>query len=95
MSLKKTDMVKNLARKLDGKMKSAGIPDRFAKGSAELAPKRPAAKADAEPRLVPVACRLPADLVNRMRERAVGVDGGVNAILAQALKHWLDTASAG
>ena len=94
MSLKKTDMVKNLAKKLDGKMKSAGIPNRFAQGSASLATKPKPAKTDAEARLVQVSCRLPAELVNRLRERAVQVDGGVNTILAQALKHWLETGPA-
>lgn len=94
MSLKKTDMVKNLAKKLDGKMKSAGIPNRFAQGSTALATKPKPAKADAETRLVQVSCRLPAELVNRLRERALQVDGGVNTILAQALQQWLETGPA-
>ena len=90
MSLKKSDMAKKLARKLDGKMKSTAIPNRFAQGSADLAARRPQSKPDTEGKLVPVACRLPAELVNQLRERAVGHQGGVNAILAQALADWLD-----
>lgn len=94
MSLKKTDMVKNLAKKLDGRMKSAAIPNRFAKGSAAAAAKPEPAKADAAPKPVQVVCRLPAELVQQMRERAVNVDGGVNAILAEALKRWLESPGA-
>ena len=91
MSMKKSDMVKNLAKKLDGKMKSAAIPNRFAQGSGDLAAKRLQRKPDAEGKLVPVACRLPADLVNQLRERAIAHEGGVNAILAQALQRWLES----
>lgn len=90
--MKKTDLVKGLAKKLEGKMKTAGIPRRFAQGSAEAAEKREArAPAAAATKLVPIACRLPADLVNRLRERAVGQEGGVNAVIAQALALWLET----
>lgn len=93
MSLKKTDMVKNLAKKLDGQRKSAAIPNRFAQGSAAAANLQPA-KADAAPKPVQVSCRLPADLVQQMRDRAVNVEGGVNTILAQALKRWLESPGA-
>lgn len=89
MSLKKTDMVKNLAKKLDGKMKTAGIPQRFAQGSAQAAAKRSSEQAPVAVKLVPVACRLPADLLAQVRERAVGRDGGINAIVAEALAQWL------
>jgi hypothetical protein len=46
------------------------------------------------PTPVQVTCRLPADLVQQMRERAVTVEGGVNTILAQALKRWLESPGA-
>lgn len=90
MSLKKTDMVKNLAKKLDGKMKAKGIPQRFAQGSADAATKRDPNATPAAPKLVAVACRLPADLLNRVRDQAVGQEGGINAVMAQALSQWLD-----
>lgn len=89
MSMKKTDLVKNLAKKLDGKMKSAGIPQRFGQGSAAAVDKRETRARDAAPKLVPVACRLPADLVVRLRERAMAQEGGVNVVIAQALEQWL------
>lgn len=92
MSLKKTDMVKNLAKKLDGKMKTAGIPQRFARGSALPAAKRGTRQEGTPTKLVQVACRLPADLLNQARERAVGREGGINAVVAEALAQWLESA---
>lgn len=89
MSLKKTDMVKNLAKKLDGKMKTTGVPQRFAQGSAEVAAKRDAKQANAGAKLVPVSCRLPAELLSEVRTRAVGHEGGINAVVAEALAQWL------
>lgn len=91
MSLKKTDMVKNLAKKLDGKMKTAGVPPRFAQGAAAVAAQRKADAAPAAPKLVPLACRLPADLLAQVRDRAAAHAGGINAILADALTHWLQS----
>jgi hypothetical protein len=88
MSQKKTDLVKNLAKKLDGQMKAAGVPRRFAQGAADVADKRDK-RADAAVKLVPITCRLPAELVSRLRERAAGYEGGINALMAQALERAL------
>ena len=88
MSMKKTDLVKNLAKKLDGRMKAAGVPRRFAQGAAEVAGKHDKHEAAAA-KLVPITCRLPAELVARLRERAVGHEGGINALMAQALERAL------
>jgi uncharacterized protein (DUF4415 family) len=93
MSMKKTDLARNLANKLEGRMKAAGVPKRFAGGSGEAAAQRKAPAADAKAKLVPVACRLPADLVNRLRDRAVGREGGINAVLAEAVERWLESES--
>lgn len=89
MSMKKTDLEKHLAKKLDGRMKSRAVPTRFGQGSA-------AAKTPAEPvarpavaKLVPVSFRLPAELVQRLRERAVGHEGGISALAAEALARGL------
>ena len=83
-----------MAKKLDGRMKSAAVPQRFAQGSAlpkdKTVPKPPA-PAD---RLIAVSCRLPADLVNRLRELAMAREGGMNAVLAEAAEQWLASASA-
>ena len=95
MSFKKTDLYKMLAKKVDGQMKTAGIPKRLAQGPVDAATRRGQAPRETPNRLVAVSCRLPADLVNRLRERAVGHEGGVNAILAQALERWLEPGHGG
>ena len=93
MSLKKTDLVKNLAKKLDGRMKAAGVPRRFAQGAADAVPDKRETRdkraQEAAVKLVPITCRLPAELVARLRERAVGHEGGINALMAQALERGL------
>ena len=84
--------MKNLAKKLDGKMKTAGIPPRFAQGSADITAKRAARPAAAQPKLIPLSCRLPADLLGQVRERSVDHAGGINALVAEALAQWLASA---
>jgi len=86
MSMKKTDLVKQLAKKLDGRMKTAGIPGRFAQGAAEVVDRREQRKRDAAAGLVPFACKLPAELVKQLHERAAAHEGGVNALVADALR---------
>ncbi|TMH12305.1 MAG: hypothetical protein E6H58_17405 [Betaproteobacteria bacterium] len=83
--MKKQDLAKNLALKISGQMKSAGVPGRFAQGSSDLVDRREQRKRDAAAGLVPFACKLPADLVKRINERAVECDGGVNALMAELL----------
>lgn len=92
MSMKKTDLEKHLAKKLDGRMKARAIPQRFGKDSAAATEPSASKTRSGAPKLVPVACRLPADLVNRLRERAVGFDGGLSALMAQAVAQWLAAA---
>ena len=86
MSLKKTDLVKNLAKKLDGRMRAAGVPGRYGAGAGELVDKREQRRRDAALGLVPFACKLPSDLVRRVTERAAQGDAGLNAFVAQALE---------
>lgn len=86
MSMKKTDLTKHLAKKLDGRMKSAGVPDRFAQGAADATDKREQRRLDSAAGLVPFACKLPAELVKRLNERAESHDGGANVLVAQALE---------
>jgi hypothetical protein len=94
MSMKKTDLEKHLAKKLDGRMKAQPIPQRFGKASAAVAEPSAVKARPTAPKLVPVACRLPADMVNRLRERAVGFEGGLSALMAQAVAQWLAAAEA-
>lgn len=93
MSMKKTDLEKHLAKKLDGRLKSSAVPQRFGKasGAAAVPSERKAGKVAAK--LVPVACRLPVELVTRLRERAIGFEGGMSAVVAQAVEQWLASAA--
>ena len=86
MSMKKTDLVKHLAKKLDGRMKAADVPGRFGQGATEVVDRREQRRRDTAAGLVPFACKLPADLVKLLNERALAVEGGVNEIVAQALR---------
>lgn len=90
MSMKKTDLEKHKAKKIDGKMKSGVAPTRFGQGSNTKAEAKPVSSAI---KLVPLACRIPADLANHLRDRAVGFDGGMSAIVAAALAQWLASPS--
>lgn len=93
MSMKKTDLEKHLAKKLDGKLKSGAIPQRFGQGAKAVAAKAETKPKDSAPKLVQLTCKLPADLAQRLRDRAVTVEGGVNAILAEAVGQWLELAA--
>jgi len=85
MSMKKTDLAKSLALKISGQMKAAGVPGRFGQGATELVDKRERRRRDAAAGLVPFACKLPADLVKQLQERATLHEGGVNALIAELL----------
>jgi hypothetical protein len=89
MSMKKTDLVRNLAARLDSQVKAAGVPGRFAQGSAAPLDKREQRRRDAAAGLVPFACKLPGELVRRLNERAATHEGGVNALVAEALQKTL------
>lgn len=86
MSMKKSDLDKSLALKIGGRMKAAGVPDRFAQGAAATFDKRERRARDAAAGLVPFACKLPAELVRRLTERASAHEGGVNALLASLIQ---------
>jgi hypothetical protein len=89
MSLKKTDLAKNLALKIDGRMKAAGIPGRFAQGAAQVVDRKEQRRRDAAAGLVPFACKLPAELIKQLNERATAHEGGVNALVAELLRKGL------
>jgi hypothetical protein len=89
MSMKKFDLAKNLGLKIDARRKGAGVPGRFAQEAAAVADKREQRRRDAAAGLVPFACKLPADLVKQLNDRAASHDGGVNALVAQWLARGL------
>ena len=93
MALKSTDMAKNMAKKLDGSLKSENLPDRFGQASKAASLKRERAADIPASKLVAVNYRLPAELVNRLREHALGREGGINQLVTTALADWLATQS--
>lgn len=90
MALKSTDMAKNMAKKLDGSLKSESLPDRFGQASKAASNKRERAAEIPASKLIPVNYRLPVELVNRMRDYAVNHEGGINHLVATALNDWLN-----
>lgn len=91
MALKSTDMAKNMAKKLDGSLKSESLPDRFGQSSKAASSKRERAADIPASKLVPVNYRLPAELVNRLRDQAINHEGGINQMVTTALTEWLNT----
>lgn len=85
MSMKKTDLVKHLAKKIDGQMKGVAVPGRFGQAASAVVDKREQRRLDAQAGLLPFACKLPADLVRQLHDRAVGQEGGLNALIAELL----------
>ena len=89
MSMKKTDIEKNKNMKIDGKMKSAGVPGRFGQGAAGVVDKREQRRIDSAAGLVPFACKLPATLTAQLSERAASHAGGINGLVAELLTRGL------
>lgn len=89
MAMKKFDLEKNKALKLTQSLKQSQS-ERFGKG-AEQAPanRREQRKLDQANGLVPFACKLDAQLVAQLKERAAahpeGMTGLLDALLRQAL----------
>ena len=90
MSLKKFDLAKNLGLKINAQRKAAAIPGRFADEAAEVLDKREQRRRDTAAGLVPFACKLPADLNHRVRERAAAHPEGLNGLMAELLAKALD-----
>lgn len=87
MTLKKTDLARRLGSKIEGQMKQAAIPQRFA--AAAVPDRREQRRLDQAAGLVPFACKLPADLATQLRERAAGHPEGLNGLVAELLERAL------
>lgn len=90
--MKKTDLVKNLEKKIKGKMQASGVPGRFAEGAAQLPDRREQRKLDQAAGLVPFAVKLPGELVKQVQALATATDGNLNALVAQLLRAGLAAA---
>jgi hypothetical protein len=87
MSMKKTDIEKQKAKKLAGG--TFGTTDRFGKGVAELVDRREQRDRDREQGLVPFAVKLHGDLVMRLHEAAKTRGLGLGEVTAELLEKGL------
>lgn len=85
MSLKRTDLAKNLNLKIQGQMQHAAVPNRFAQAAA-LPDRREQRKLDQAAGLVPFAVKLNKDLVARLGELAAAQQVTLNALVDQVVR---------
>jgi len=87
--MKKTDLEKNKALKLMGRMKATLPPDRYA-GATPEPDRRERRRLDQAAGLVPFPVKLQQPVIDALRARAtadgVGINELVNTLLADALK---------
>ncbi|CAB3710466.1 hypothetical protein R8871_04097 [Paraburkholderia graminis C4D1M] len=89
MAMKKTDLEKNKALKLNNAMKQS-TAERFGKAAAAPAPdRREQRKLDQAQGLVPFACKLNSDLVAELKERAAEHPEGMTGLLSEVIKRGL------
>ena len=82
----KFDIEKGKGLKLTNSLKAGSASVRFGQEAAQPKPdKREQRRLDQEKGLVPFACKLSADLVRQLQERAAAHDGGMSAALAELL----------
>jgi hypothetical protein len=90
MAMKKTDLEKNKALKLNNAMKQAAVPH-GAKGAA-AEPKidrREQRKLDQAQGLVAFACKLNGELVEELKKRAATHPDGLNGLLDEVIRRGL------
>lgn len=85
MSLKRTDLAKNLNLKIQGQMQHAAVPSRFAQAAA-LPDRREQRKLDQAAGLVPFAVKLNKELVARLGELAAARQVTLNALVDEVLR---------
>ncbi|AXF09403.1 hypothetical protein SCB29_32335 [Paraburkholderia sp. SIMBA_055] len=89
MAMKKTDLEKNKALKLNNAMKQS-TAERFGKAAAAPAlDRREQRKLDQAQGLVPFACKLNSDLVAELKERAAEHPEGMTGLLSEVIKRGL------
>jgi hypothetical protein len=85
MSLKRTDLAKNLNLKIQGQMQHAAVPSSFSQASA-VPDRREQRKLDQAAGLVPFAVKLNKELVARLGELASGRQVALNALVDEVLR---------
>ncbi|MDD5248188.1 MAG: hypothetical protein PHY45_04335 [Rhodocyclaceae bacterium] len=89
--MKRTDLAKNLGHKLDGRMKRAGTPERFA-GAAVL-DRKEQRKLDQAQGLIPFAVKLDAQLAEKIRALAESRQIGLHELVDELLRKGLTAAA--
>ncbi|MEI8401731.1 MAG: hypothetical protein WCG12_13075, partial [Alcaligenaceae bacterium] len=79
-----TDLYKNLGLKIDGKLKQAGTPDRFAQGG--VLDRKEQRKLDQEKGLIPFAVKLNAQLAAELQALAKTRVLGMNELVDDLIR---------
>lgn len=85
--MKRTDLEKNMAHKLDSRLKLAGTPGRFA--GAEVHDRKEQRKLDQAKGLIPFAVKLDAQLAEEIRALAGSRQLGLNELVEELLRKGL------
>ncbi|MDP3032097.1 MAG: hypothetical protein Q8N33_08460 [Rhodocyclaceae bacterium] len=85
--MKRTDLEKNKAHKLDSRLKHSGTPERFAGG--ELLDRKEQRKLDQAQGLIPFAVKLDAQLAEEIRAQAMARQMGLNELVGELLRKGL------
>jgi hypothetical protein len=85
--MKRTDLEKNMAHKLDSRLKLAGTPVRFAGGT--MLDRKEQRKLDQANGLIPFAVKLDAQLAEEIRAQAVARQMGLNELVSELLRKGL------
>ena len=86
MSMKKSELDKQLGLKIGGRMKAAGAAGRFGQGAGAVVDRREQRRLDSAAGLIPFACKLPEDLAATLRERGAAHPEGLNGAVAELLR---------
>ena len=85
MSMKKTDLVRQLESKLEGQRQRAATPGRFGADAGAPLDRKEQRRIDSAAGLVPFACKLPATLTEQLRSRADAHAGGINGLMTELI----------
>ncbi|MHB1359982.1 MAG: hypothetical protein ACYCWC_10425 [Rhodocyclaceae bacterium] len=85
--MKRTDLEKNMAHKLDSRLKLAGTPTRFAGGA--VLDRKEQRKLDQAQGLIPFAVKLDAQLAEEIRAQAMARQLGLNELVGELLRKGL------
>lgn len=85
--MKRTDLYKSLASKVDRQMKQAGTPDRFGQGT--VLDRKEQRKLDQAKGLIPFAVKLDAQLAEELRTLAASREEGLNELVEVLLRKGL------